>query len=72
MLHTLLLNLNILLTYLAYTYGLVVLELMKLPQLLKGLKIVGVTATHRNIKTGVFHMIDLLKKGDVAIGATLL
>lgn len=64
------------LEYLAYLSRLYIwacgLGIDEIVTTIKGLEIVGVTATHRNIKTVVFHMIDLLKKGDVAIGTTLL
>lgn len=39
---------------------------------IKGLETVGMKISHKTIKSVVFHLIDLLEKGDVAIGSAIL
>jgi len=36
---------------------------------IKGLYILGLKASHNTVKTVVFHLVDLIKKGDVAVGS---
>lgn len=48
------------------------LENIEIATTIKGLENIGLKASHKSVKSVVFHMIDLLEKGVVAIEPTVL